>query len=181
MHVMSKALLTRVWIVLQGVAGVGLAALVWMLLPDVTGATRLVAVLVVLVAWGALGLLGMLLAMTGRDAIATAREGRETTRDVLRETRAVRDRIAEVLDAVRALVDEAGRQGAVDEARYAELATTLGAIRSEVDDLRERLQHVGTGVEQGGLDTSRGLSAAVVRLDDIVDRLRGRPEAEDRT
>lgn len=180
MHVMSKALLTRAWMVLQGLAGLGLAVLVWMLLPDVSAATRLFAVVAVLVAWGAVGVLGALLAMTGRDAIATARDGRETTREVLRETRDVRDGVGELLGAVHALDDAAERQGAVDEARHAELVTALAAIRPELDDLLDRLERVATGVEQGGLDTSRGLSAAVVRLDEIVDRLRGRPDVEDR-
>ena len=174
---MSKGTLVRAWAGLHLVAGVGLAVVAWGLAPVDASGWKVVAAGVVLLAWTAIGLLGVALAMAGRDANRTARSARHAAREAHREARALQDRAHALDDDVRSV---AARVEADQGAAREHLADTRQAVRVGLEEIGQRLDHIETALEQLGLDTSRGLSAEAVRLDEALDRLRGGdgPEGE---
>lgn len=151
---MSKTRLTRAWAVLWVVAGVGLAWSADRLVVDraVDSGLRLLVDASVIVAWTALGVLGVLVLLAARDLMAVGRRQRQLVADAKVEI----DRIDERLAAVRAVQDDL--QGRLDE------------VASVVDD---RVRRMEDAVEQAALDDARSRAAGIARLDELLDRVRG--------
>ncbi|WP_238445041.1 hypothetical protein [Salsipaludibacter albus] len=161
---------------LHALTGLGLVVLAWRLLAGLESAWRVLGVVVVGSAWGALGLLGLVLVLASRDAVKGAR----VTRDVRSGVARVEREVGRLHADVREGQQQAETVWASQAAAHDDLAGQLASSRAELGRVEEHLDRTETAVEQVGLDTSRGVSAAVLRLDEIVDRLRHGTDTADK-
>lgn len=184
---MPKTFLAVAWGGLHLLAGVGLAVAADRLATAVgiVGTARVLVVAGVVVAWLAVGVLGLLVLLSARDLVRLARRRRASldavsgaVDDLSRDRAELVERHAE-LRHVQADLDQ--RVASLDqrvEGLDGRVADEVAAARTRGDghaaavaDLDRRVTSLGTGLEQAARDDARGHLGLARRLDDVADRL----------